>query len=361
MTNPNPGTPLASNLFGPSRLTRPSTGYEPKPASEEEEARLVPFAQPSPQLPEPLGGVRQFNPDYLRSLLRQGPGGPMAPGGPSSSNMQIVPALPVGAPQVLNPRDGPEPEDRGFLVLMGRPAPSTPRNFPQPGSFIESSQAVIARWNYAYHQTAAADNSTTKRVATGVATTTRDRGATPAGLPKTSGTLAPRMREELHSYYENKWELVRQRAKEEFFRLEDASERQQVHMQQELNQRLMTAESQLERHQTELVHGFTERIQQGKNELQGARQAETRLRSELSQHQQRSERATITRNKGRRKKRPKFRAKTFFRVGIFPNNLLLRNLPSSSPFPIVPTICMLSTDSRVVRSVICTICGHPFV
>ena len=25
MTNPNPGTPLASNLFGPSRLTRPST------------------------------------------------------------------------------------------------------------------------------------------------------------------------------------------------------------------------------------------------------------------------------------------------------------------------------------------------
>ena len=25
MTNPNPGAPLASNLFGPSRLTRPST------------------------------------------------------------------------------------------------------------------------------------------------------------------------------------------------------------------------------------------------------------------------------------------------------------------------------------------------
>ena len=80
----------------------------------------------------------------------------MVPEGPSSSNMQIVPALPVGAPQVLNPRDGPEPEARGFqdaqedvqeegLVLMGRPAPSTPRNFPQPGSFIESSQAVIAR------------------------------------------------------------------------------------------------------------------------------------------------------------------------------------------------------------------------
>ena len=63
MTNPNPGTPLASNLFGPSRLTRPSTGYEPKPASEEEEARLVPFAQPSPQQPEPLGGIRPFNPE----------------------------------------------------------------------------------------------------------------------------------------------------------------------------------------------------------------------------------------------------------------------------------------------------------
>ena len=106
MTNPNPGTPLASNLFGPSRLTRPSTGYEPKPASEEEEeARLVPFAQPSQQQPEPLGGVRQFNPEYLRSLLRQGPGGPMVPGGPSSSNMQIVPAMPVGVPQVLNPRE----------------------------------------------------------------------------------------------------------------------------------------------------------------------------------------------------------------------------------------------------------------
>ena len=71
--------------------------------------------------------------------------------------MQIVPALPVGAPQGLSPQDGPEPLDRGFqdahedvqeegLVLMGRPAPSTPRNFPQPGSFIESSQAVIARW-----------------------------------------------------------------------------------------------------------------------------------------------------------------------------------------------------------------------
>ena len=73
--------------------------------------------------------------------------------------------------------------------------------------------------------------------------------------------------------------------------MEDASERQQLHMQQELNQRLMTAESQLERRQTELVQGFTERIQQGKNELQGSRQAGTRLRSELSQHQQRSERA----------------------------------------------------------------------
>ena len=39
------------------------------------------------------------------------------------------------------------------------------------------------------------------------------------------------------------------------------------------------------------MQGFTERIQQGKNELQGACQAETRLRSELSQHQQRTERA----------------------------------------------------------------------
>ena len=26
MTNPNPGIPLASNLFGPSRMTRPLTG-----------------------------------------------------------------------------------------------------------------------------------------------------------------------------------------------------------------------------------------------------------------------------------------------------------------------------------------------
>ena len=62
-------------------------------------------------------------------------------------------------------------------------------------------------------------------------------------------------------------------------------------MQQELNQRLQTAEFQLERHQDELVQGFTERIQQGKDELQGSRRVETWLRSELSQ-QQRSERAT---------------------------------------------------------------------
>ena len=114
MTNPKPGTPLASNLFGPSRMTRPLTSYEPKPASEEEEARLVPFVQLSQQQPEPLGGVRQFNPDYLRTLLRQGPGGPMAPGGPSSSNTQIAPAMAIGAPRVLNPRDRPEPEDQGF-------------------------------------------------------------------------------------------------------------------------------------------------------------------------------------------------------------------------------------------------------
>ena len=301
MTSPNPGTPLASNLFGPSRMTRPSTGYEPKPASEQEEARLVPFAQPTPQLPEPLGGIRPFNPEILRSLLRQGPGGPMAPGGPSSS-MQIVPALPVGAPQGLSPQDGPEPLDRGFqdaredmqeegLVLMGRPAPSTPRNFPQPGSFIEASQAVIARWmsrtTRQQQQTTAQQNEWQRelqRLQEKEEQLQRD-------YQKQVETLAPRMREEFHSYYENKWELVRQRAKEEFFRLEDASERQQVHMQQELNQRLMTAESQLERHQTELVQGFSERIQQGKNELQGSRQAETRLRSELSQHLQRSERA----------------------------------------------------------------------
>ena len=29
MTNPNPGIPLASNLFGPSRMTRPSTVTRP--------------------------------------------------------------------------------------------------------------------------------------------------------------------------------------------------------------------------------------------------------------------------------------------------------------------------------------------
>ena len=205
MTNPNPGAPLASNLFGPSRLTRPSTGYEPKPASEEEEARLVPFAQPSPRLPEPLGGVRQFNPEYLRSLLRQGPGGPMAPGGPSSSNMQIVPALPVGAPQVLNPRDGPEPEDRGFqdaqedvqeegLVLMGRPAPSTPRNFPPPGSFIESSQAVIARWitrtTRQQQQTTAQQNEWQRELQRLQEREREKKKTTPAGLPKTSGNLS---------------------------------------------------------------------------------------------------------------------------------------------------------------------------
>ena len=261
----------------------------------------MPFAQPSPQQPEPLGGIRPFNPEVLRSLLRQGPGGPMAPGGPSSS-MQIVPAMPIGAPQSLSPRDGPEPEDRGFqdaredvqeegLVLMGRPAPSTPRNFPQPGSFIESSQAVIARWitrtTRQQQQTTAQQNEWQRelqRLQEREEQLQRD-------YQRQVETLAPRMREEFHSYYENKWELVRQRAKEKFFRMEDASERQQVHMQQELNQRLMTAESQLERHQTELVQGFTERIQQGKNELQSSRQAETRLRSELSQHQQRSERA----------------------------------------------------------------------
>ena len=260
----------------------------------------MPFAQPSPQLPEPLGGVRQFKPEYLRSLLKQGPGVPLVPGGPSSSNMQIVPAVPIGAPQVLNPRDGPEPEDRGFqdahedvqeegLVLMGRPAPSTPRNVPQPGSFIESSQAVTARWitrtTRQQQQTTAQQTEWQRelqRLQEREEQLQRD-------YQRQVETLAPRMREEFHSYYENKWELVRQRAKEEFFRLEDTSERQQVHMQQELNQRLMTAESQLERHQTELAQGFTERIQQGKNELQGARQTETRLRSELSQHQQRSE------------------------------------------------------------------------
>ena len=145
--------------------------------------------------------------------------------------------------------------------------------------------------DYAYHQTAAADNSTTKRVQRELQRLQEREEQLQRDYQRQVETLAPRMREELHSYYENKWELVRQRAKEEFFRLEDASERQQVHMQQELNQRLQTAESQLERHQTELVQGFTERIQQGKNELQGARQAETRLRSELSQHQQRSEKA----------------------------------------------------------------------
>ena len=95
--------------------------------------------------------------------------------------------------------------------------------------------------------------------------------------------LAPRMREKFQYYYENKWELVRQRASEEFFRLEDASERQQKHMQQELNQRVQIAESQLEWHQNELVRGFTERIQQGKGELQGSRRTETRLRSERTQ------------------------------------------------------------------------------
>ena len=62
-------------------------------------------------------------------------------------------------------------------------------------------------------------------------------------------------------------------------------------MQQELNQRFQTAEPQLERNQNELVHGFTERIHQGTNRLQGTSQVETRLRSELSQHQQRSQRA----------------------------------------------------------------------
>ena len=216
--------------------------------------------------------------------------------------MQIAPALPVGAPQGLSPQDGPEPLDLGFqdaredvqeegLVLMGRPAPSTPRNFPQQGSFIEASQAVIARWitrtTRQQQQTTAQQNEWQRELQQ----LQEKEEQLQRNYQKQVETLAPRMREEFHSYYENKWELVRQRAKEEFFRLEDASERQQVHMQQELNQRLMTAESQLERHQTELVQGFSERIQQGKNELQGSRQAETRLRSELSQHLQRSERA----------------------------------------------------------------------
>ena len=209
MTNPNPGTPLASNLFGPSRLTRPSTGYEPTPASEEEEARLVPFAQPSLQQPEPLGGVRQFNPEYLRSLLRQGPGGPMVPGGPSSSSMQIVPAMPVGVPQVLNPRDRPEPEERGFhdaqedvqeegLVLMGRPAPSTPRNFPQHGSFIESSQAVIARWitraTRQQQQTTTQQNEWQRELRLQEREEQLQRD-----YQRQVENLAPRMREEFHS------------------------------------------------------------------------------------------------------------------------------------------------------------------
>ena len=159
----------------------------------------MPFEQPSQQQPEPLGGVRQFNPEYLRSLLRQGPGGPMVPGGPSSSNMQIVPAMAVGAPQCLSPRDRPEPEDRGFhdaqedvqeegLVLMGRHAPSTPRNFPQPGSFIESSQAVIVRWitrtTRQQQQTTAQQNEWQRELHR---LQERERGATPAGLPETSG------------------------------------------------------------------------------------------------------------------------------------------------------------------------------
>ena len=173
---------------------------------------------------------------------------------------------------------------------MGRPAPSTPTNFLQPRSFIEASQAVIAKWitrtTRHQHQTTKQQNEWQRelqRLQEREKQLQRD-------YQKQMETLAPRMREEFQACYNSKWELVRQRAREEFFRMEDASERQQVHMQQELNQRLMIAESQLEKHQTELVQGFAERIQQGKNELQGSRQAETRLRSELSQHQQRSER-----------------------------------------------------------------------
>ena len=120
--------------------------------------------------------------------------------------MQIVPAVPVGEPQVLNPRDRPEPEDRGFqdahedvqeegLVLMGRPAPRTPRNFPQPGSFIESSQAVIARWitrtTTQQQQTTAQQNEWQRELQRlQERERERERGATPAGLPKTGGNLS---------------------------------------------------------------------------------------------------------------------------------------------------------------------------
>ena len=140
--------------------------------------------------------------------------------------MQIVPAMPVGVPQVLNPRDRPEPEDQGFhdpqedvqeegLVLMGRPAPRTPRSFPQPGSFVESSQAVIARWitrtTRQQQQITAQQNEWQRelqRLQEREEQLQRD-------YQRQVETLTPRMREELHSYYENKWELVRQRAKED--------------------------------------------------------------------------------------------------------------------------------------------------
>ena len=89
-----PGTPLASNLFGGARTTRSRTGYEPRPASEEEEAPITPYVH-QPQQPEYLGGIRPFNPDALRALLQQGPRGALRPMGPSSSDVPLAPALPL--------------------------------------------------------------------------------------------------------------------------------------------------------------------------------------------------------------------------------------------------------------------------
>ena len=207
----DPGTPLVSNLFGPSRTTRPLTGYEPKPASEEK-AQIAPFVRQAPGIPEPLGGVRPFNPDFLRTLLRQGPGGQLAPGGPSSSNTQIVPAMAVGAPQGLSPQERPEPDDRGQdaredvqeegLVLMGRPAPSTP--IPLLGSFVVSSQAVIARWitrTIRQQQQTTAQQTEWQRE---LRRLQEREEQLQLDYQRQVETLAPRMCEEFRSYYENK-------------------------------------------------------------------------------------------------------------------------------------------------------------
>ena len=95
--------------------------------------------------------------------------------------------------------------------LDGQTRPKYPRIFPLPGNFIESSQAVTARW---ITRTIKQQQQTTAQQTEWQREFQQLQKTAAVGPPKQVETLAPRMREKFQSYNENKWELVRQRAKE---------------------------------------------------------------------------------------------------------------------------------------------------